>query len=648
MKNKKKNRSSYSLSVELKNALKYLLIWGMILIFSAYLLSDSEILGNVKQQARPDTWSMIGAGGSFEEEFTCKTNRLSGVELFLSTESASVAGTFQVTLYQNEREIQSWQASRLTISSGDTTYFRLDQKLTECKGQKFRIVLDGAKGDTGVAAGLVSQKDDTQTLAYRIISRPFSKSLVFLAIGAAAAVMLVIFAFLKRRQLRAEVVFAVVYIFMSICTLAAVPAFNSPDEYSHYLRSYEVSRGYLTSEGNGGNDLFSYGRTFNSGLVPEFSAKDHVSLWDIGENADQRIDREKTQFYGFGNTALYAPTSYLPQAVGIRIADLFTDRPMVLAYAGRIANMLMFGLFFFFAIRLTPVGKNFLVLLGLVPVNIQSANSMSADALALALTVALAAFVLAMRYKQKEVMSRRQLIWMYVLTGFLCLCKVVYMPFCLLLFLIPKERFKSRKNYWFHVVCAGTVILILSFGWLVIASRYLCESQPGVDTAAQLVGILKDPAAFVLTFVRSLDNFGVTYLTEMIGSNLGWLNIPVCALLAIGYLLILVLQVSGNDDMSGIRLDLPVKSILGGVSLLVFALIFVTLYGQWTAYGYDKILGVQGRYFLPLLFPLILALKPKRFAEGAGETPWGLFLGAWSIDLCVYATLFVQALCRFA
>ncbi|MFQ7418514.1 MAG: DUF2142 domain-containing protein [Blautia massiliensis (ex Durand et al. 2017)] len=245
-------------------------------------------------------------------------------------------------------------------------------------------------------------------------------------------------------------------------------------------------------------------------------------------------------------------------------------------------------------------------------------------------------------------MSRRQLIWMYVLTGFLCLCKVVYMPFCLLLFLIPKERFKSRKNYWFHVVCAGTVILILSFGWLVIASRYLCESQPGVDTAAQLVGILKDPAAFVLTFVRSLDNFGVTYLTEMIGSNLGWLNIPVCALLAIGYLLILVLQVSGNDDMSGIRLDLPVKSILGGVSLLVFALIFVTLYGQWTAYGYDKILGVQGRYFLPLLFPLILALKPKRFAEGAGETPWGLFLGAWGIDLCVYATLFVQALCRFA
>ena len=141
--------------------------------------------------------------------------------------------------------------------------------------------------------------------------------------------------------------------------------------------------------------------------------------------------------------------------------------------------------------------------------------------------------------------------------------------------------------------------------------------------------------------------FGTAYLTEMMGSNLGWLNIPVCNLLAVGYLLILVLQVSRNNDMSEIHLDLPAKVALGGVCVLVFGLTFVTLYGQWTAYGYDKILGVQGRYFLPLLLPLILALKPKKFAAGEDGTPWGLFLGAWSIDLCVYATLFVQALCQY-
>ena len=608
MNNTKKSRKTFRMSEDLKDILKCVLIWGIILIFASYLLADAEILGNVKQQERPETSVMIGAGSNLEKDFICQTSRLSGVELFLSTESASVTGTFRVTIYQDKEEIQSWQVNRLTISTGDTTYFRLD---------------------------------------HRSISRPFPKALVLMVIAAAAAVMLVIFTFLKKKKIRTEVLFAIVYLFMSISTLAAIPAFNSPDEYSHFLRSYEVSRGYLTSEGNGGNDLFSYGRTFDSGLIPDFSSKEHVSLWDIGGKINQHINTEKTQFYGFGNTALYAPTSYLPQAVGIRIADFFTDRPFVLAYGGRIANMLCFGLIFFLAIHFTPVGKNFIAFLGLVPINIQSANSMSADALALALTVAMVVFVLYMRYSKKKVMRKWQLGLMYILTGFLCLCKVVYMPFCLLLFLIPKERFRSRKNYWFHVVCAGAMILILSFGWLAIASRYLCESQPGVDTAAQLTGILKNPVTFVFTFVRSLDAFGTAYLTEMMGSNLGWLNIPVCNLLAVGYLLILVLQVSRNNDMSEIHLDLPAKVALGGVCVLVFGLTFVTLYGQWTAYGYDKILGVQGRYFLPLLLPLILALKPKKFAAGEDGTPWGLFLGAWSIDLCVYATLFVQALCQY-
>lgn len=572
MNNTKKSRKTFRMSEDLKDILKCVLIWGTILIFASYLLADAEILGNVKQQERPETSVMIGAGSKLEKDFICQTSRLSGVELFLSTESASVTGTFRVTIYQDKEEIQSWQVNRLTISTGDTTYFRLDQRLSDCKDQKFRIVLDGAEGDTGVAAGVTGGENGIQILAYRSISRPFPKALVLMVIAAAAAVMLVIFTFLKKKKIRTEVLFAIVYLFMSISTLAAIPAFNSPDEYSHFLRSYEVSRGYLTSEGNGGNDLFSYGRTFDSGLIPDFSSKEHVSLWDIGGKINQHINTEKTQFYGFGNTALYAPTSYLPQAVGIRIADFFTDRPFVLAYGGRIANMLCFGLIFFLAIHFTPVGKNFIALLGLVPINIQSANSMSADALALALTVAMVVFVLYMRYREKKVMRKWQLGLMYILTGFLCLCKVVYMPFCLLLFLIPKERFRSRKNYWFHVVCAGAMILILSFGWLAIASRYLCESQPGVDTAAQLTGILKNPVAFVFTFVRSLDAFGTAYLTEMMGSNLGWLNIPVCNLLAVGYLLILVLQVSRNNDMSEIHLDLPAKVALGGVEMFAILL----------------------------------------------------------------------------
>lgn len=96
--------------------------------------------------------------------------------------------------------------------------------------------------------------------------------------------------------------------------------------------------------------------------------------------------------------------------------------------------------------------------------------------------------------------------------------------------------------------------------------------------------------------------------------------------------------------MEGIRMDPFAKIMLAGISILVFGLIFVTLYGQWTAYGYDKILGVQGRYFLPLLLPVVLALKPKRFAEGTNGTPWGLVSGMPGVSICVYMLHFLYRL----
>ena len=54
------------MSEDLKDILKCVLIWGIILIFASYLLADAEILGNVKQQERPETSVMIGAGSNSE------------------------------------------------------------------------------------------------------------------------------------------------------------------------------------------------------------------------------------------------------------------------------------------------------------------------------------------------------------------------------------------------------------------------------------------------------------------------------------------------------------------------------------------------------------------------------------------------------
>mgnify|MGYP007005749599 CR=1 FL=1 len=59
MNNTKKSRKTFRMSEDLKDILKCVLIWGIILIFASYLLADAEILGNVKQQERPVRHSMM-------------------------------------------------------------------------------------------------------------------------------------------------------------------------------------------------------------------------------------------------------------------------------------------------------------------------------------------------------------------------------------------------------------------------------------------------------------------------------------------------------------------------------------------------------------------------------------------------------------
>ena len=131
-----------------------------ILVFGVYLLAECRGPWQCKNsRKRPETSVMIGSGEKFETSFFCKTKpAFRGRTFFLSTESASVTGSFHVTLYQEEKEIQDWETNRLTISAGDTTYFQLDQRILNCKGRKFRIILDEATGDTGVAAGVINKK----------------------------------------------------------------------------------------------------------------------------------------------------------------------------------------------------------------------------------------------------------------------------------------------------------------------------------------------------------------------------------------------------------------------------------------------------------------------------------------------------------
>lgn len=370
-----------------------------------------------------------------------------------------------------------------------------------------------------------------------------------------------------------------------------------------------------------------------------------MKLYQIPEMMEYRIDKKDTQFIGFGNTALYAPGTYLPQAVGIWIVRIFTRRVLVLAYAARIFNWIVSGILLTLAIRYLPVGKNLAFLLAMLPMNMQQYSSISPDGFTFSMCMALTAFVLYQRYSRKEPMSREHLIMMYVLTFILCQCKVVYVPLCLLLFLIPWERFGDLKKYAAHIAGIAAAGGVTCLVWLKLSSRFLTEFQEGVDTTSQLDYILKAPMEFFMTMIRTFDQYGDSWIRSALGENLGWLNIRTSFTVLLIYGIVILIVLFLDNDIARVEFTPFVRGMLLGVPMLISLLICISLYMQWTAYHMPVIAGIQGRYFVPLLFPFFLAVKPKSVCiANKGIKSRLMYPAVVGMNLCISAVLLTYAL----
>ena len=55
--------------------------------------------------------------------------------------------------------------------------------------------------------------------------------------------------------------------------------------------------------------------------------------------------------------SVYSPINYIPQSLGIFVARLFTNRPMIMLYMARLFNMIVSLILLYLAIKIMPFGK---------------------------------------------------------------------------------------------------------------------------------------------------------------------------------------------------------------------------------------------------------------------------------------------------
>lgn len=397
---------------------------------------------------------------------------------------------------------------------------------------------------------------------------------------------------LNNKNIKIQNIFLVIMIPLGILFMILIPPGQTPDEHVHYARTYEISEGNLISS----KKCRNMPKEVYSSFIERQSDGNYEKL--LSNVTKKNSDKENC--YYFPSAAVYNFICYMPQTIGVTIGKLFNLPILVDAYLGRLFNLLCFVLLMYLSIKYIPFYKEVLVLISLLPITLQEAISLSPDALTIGIIVFLVSYVLHLTYN-KDTVSNKDYLLLSILCIITSLCKIVYIPVCLILFIIPKQKFKSLKDKNIRIFALAFLVIIINLLWLKTASGFLVQTREDVYPEKQIEFILSHPINYLITFFKSIRFHRKFYLFTMLGQHLELLNINVTKfypILSIIFMIILIII----ERMRNSIIKNSTKLLIFLISFIITFLILTSLYIQWTPVKRTIIEGVQGRYFLPILF----------------------------------------------
>jgi uncharacterized membrane protein len=413
------------------------------------------------------------------------------------------------------------------------------------------------------------------------------------------------------RLLRPEWVFLTLALLFGSAFLVLTPPYQVPDEEAHFRRAFEISLGHIIpiKQGEYTGDYLPRGveAPWQRFQVMRAHPEEKTSAAQIAETSDLAFSSTDREFVSFSNTAIHAPLTYLPQALGILLARQFSSSVLVCFYAARVFNYLATTALFFFAIRVTPVAKWGFAALALTPMALFMTASLSSDALTNSLSFLFIARVLACALGPQERLPSRALAWTALFGMGLGLVKLMYFFLPLCYFLIPVRKAGTRSRYWiwFGLVMGATLLPVLTWSFVVRSVYSKPDPKLGMDPSEQIHRMFAHSDEFGRLLLKTVQR-GQTYGEEYLGF-LGWLDtrLPGWVYL-LQVTLLIAICVSDNDPrtlLSGWQalLALAVAVI---VSLSVALIAHIT----WDPIGAAYI-TVQGRYFIPVGPLLAVALS---------------------------------------
>jgi len=460
----------------------------------------------------------------------------------------------------------------------------------------------------------------------------------------------------KQVNVSPEKFFLIIAGLFGLLFIGLTPPLQTPDEATHFLRSYQVSQlGFVAANDDGviGGDLpVSFEQTMtllDTEPVIEFNPGAKYDLHKTIAALKIPLDRDTKDFETVGGAVTYSPIGYIPQAIGIAIGVLINAPPVVLMYAARAANLIVWVIIIYNAIKLLPHKKWALAGLALFPMFVAQAGSPGVDMISIGLATLFIAYILHLR--TQLAINNTSLLLILLLGCAIALTKQTTILVLGFVFLLRLSQFSGTRTKSILMLSSFIIIPILvSIGWGLLTS-YLnlnaVAGVPGQNSSQQLMGILHEPWSLpIVIFNTFFFAWGDGVVASLIGS-FGWLDTPLSSgLVVIGYICLAFLLFT-NYDKPKLELRKVDKWLLASIITLYILGTMAALYITYAPVGFGVLYGLQGRYFLlvilmaiPLFWSLPIKIAKQHYVKFLKvSTLFLLINSALAIYLRFYITI---------
>jgi len=409
--------------------------------------------------------------------------------------------------------------------------------------------------------------------------------------------------------------------------LFLTPPYQVPDEYSHFARAIGITSGHCVAEPitRLPKDVEDMAFAFPWPLELQPATRRWITKSDYSRWLHRSLT--KPALTSLRNTAanLYTCVPYLPSAGAIAVANTFKLPPLAVFYLGRLTNLVAFLLLIYASLRTLPDFHVQLLALVLMPMTLQQASSLSADAVTFGFSFFLLSYILKLIYDESfDMISERQiLILAFAVIGNSLTKFNIWLV--LLIVLIPAKRFRNSLTRWTFVVGFLALACAPALLWQIINApniRLFINERlsSGVDVAANTKFVRSHFNLVMAGIYNSFRVAGMSYLTMFVG-KLGYLTISLPSWLAVSYILCLLFiaatQTARVHVLTSHRLWFAFVSVASLIS------IFVLLFNFEASVSYISYIthippsvvtlpGVQGRYFIPFALAALLIFSNCR------------------------------------